>query len=152
MAARYSFRTTWRVDAAPQRVWRELERAIAGESDGWWPGFRVESPGAPAPGGVIGVVVRAPFGYRLRFSLRITDIVPARRLEAASGGDLDGRGSVEVGPRGGGSEIRFAWDVAVRRRWMRVTGSVLRPVFALAHGMVMRAGERGLRRAVAVGR
>jgi len=147
----YSFRTIWRVDASPEHVWAEIERVMAGESAGWWPAFRVERPAPLERGAALGVVVRAPFGYRLRIVLTLTDVEPRRSIAARSAGDLEGGGGIEITPEGGGSAMRFVWDVAVRKRWMRVASPILRPVFALAHGLVMRAGERGLRRAVASG-
>jgi hypothetical protein len=145
----YSFRTTWRVPAAPERCWAELEALATGAARSWWPGLRVIAP-APRmePGAEVVAAVRAPFGYGLRFALRITRAEGCGAVEAVSTGDLDGRGAVELRHRDAGCEIRFTWDVAVRRRWMIASGPVLRPVFSLAHLLVMRAGRRGLRRAL----
>ncbi|GAA1728953.1 hypothetical protein [Microbacterium paludicola] len=149
MSTRYSFRTRWSVDASPERSWQELVAVATGRSDGWWRSLRVTAPATRAePGAEIGARVRAPFGYSLRFVLRVTAVDKGRAIDAVSVGDLEGRGRVEVHPRGSGSELRFEWDVTARRRWMIAAGPVLRRVFALGHRIVMRAGERGLRRAV----
>ncbi|MBO3662473.1 hypothetical protein [Microbacterium stercoris] len=146
----YSFRTIWRVAAPAETVRAELTRVAARESGGWWPGFRVVEPASLEPGSVVRVVVTAPFGYRLRVALEVTEATD-RTVAARSTGDLEGAGRVEISSEGSGSAVRFTWEVAARRRWMRASGPVLRPVFALAHALVMRAGERGLRRAVASG-
>lgn len=149
MDARYSFRTVWRVDAAPGECWAEIERVATGRSGGWWRALRVVRPAtALEPGAELTAVVRAPFGYRLRFRLRIGAVDPGRFLSARSTGDLEGLGRIEVVGREAGSEVRIAWDVELRRPWMRAVSPLLRPVFVLAHGLVMRAGERGIREAL----
>lgn len=144
----YAFRTTWRVDAPPDRVWAAVEDAAAGRSR-WWQAFRIEDPAALESGARIEAVVRAPVGYRLRIGLTIADVVPGRLITARSSGDLLGDGRLEIAPRGSGSVLRFHWDVAIRKPWMRAASPILRPVFRAAHALVMRAGERGLRRALA---
>lgn len=149
MPAEYSFRTRWRIEAPADRCWREIVAVATGGSGAWWRRLRVTEPTSRLePGARIAAVVRAPFGYALRFALRITAVEAGHAVDADSRGDLHGRGRVEVHERGAGSEIRFAWDVTVRRRWMAVASPLLRPVFAAGHAVVMRAGERGLRRAL----
>jgi hypothetical protein len=150
MPSDYSFRTRWIVPAAPERCWAELERTVTGASGSWWPGLRIVRPAAALrPGAALRIAVRSPLGYGLRCDLRVTDLVPGRSLTADSTGDLSGRGRIRVDPDAAGSRIRFEWDVSPRRAWMRALSPVLRPVFSAAHGLVMRAGERGLRRALA---
>lgn len=67
------------------------------------------------------------------------------RLVAESTGDLVGRGSLDVTEDGPGSALTWTWEVETHRPWMRITGPLLRPVFVLAHTLVMRRGERGFR-------
>ncbi|WP_203138379.1 hypothetical protein [Microbacterium sp. JZ31] len=149
MRADYSFESRWAVPAPPGRCWREIERTVTGASGAWWPGVRVERPAsALTPGASVVLAVRAPLGYRLRCTLRITAIESDSSLDADSSGDLVGHGAIRIRPTGDGSAIEIRWDVTVQRAWMRMLSPVLRPVFAAAHGMVMRMGERGLRRAV----
>lgn len=153
--ADYSFRTRWTVAAPPAACWAAIERLVTGDGSNtaageWWRALRIERPAAAlARGARFAMSVRAPFGYRLRATLRITELEAGRTATAQSTGDLAGHGRIEVAPQGSGSAIRIAWDVTVGRRWMRVTGPVLRPAFVLAHWWVMRAGERGIRRALA---
>lgn len=145
----YAFRTLWRVPASADRVWHELERTISGAAEPWWPGVHIEAPAARLePGQAIGLVVRAPLGYRLRCTLRVRSVAERAWLIADSEGDLAGVGRIRVRPAGGGTEIRIWWDVRVQRPWMRALSPVLRPVFSAAHALVMRVGEHGLRRAL----
>lgn len=150
MSDAYSFRTRWLVPASRQRCWAEIERAVTGGAAPWWRALRIDtSARVLAPGVTIGMTVRAPLGYRLRCALRITAVGEGQWLTGDSDGDLVGTGRIDVAAHAQGAEVRFAWDVRARRRWMRVLGPVLWPVFAAAHTAVMRAGERGLRRALA---
>jgi hypothetical protein len=80
-------------------------------------------------------------------SLTLTDVGP-RRIAATGSGDLAGTGTVEVRSDAASTALVIRWDVVTRRRWMNATAPVLRPAFAFAHALVMRAGERGLRRAL----
>lgn len=146
---RYVFESCWSVPASPQRCWAAIERMLTPGGASWWPGISVsEFPGRLAAGEELALAVRSPFGYRLRVRLRLDDVVPVRRATAASTGDLVGTGLVEVDADGAGSRIVVRWDVQTRTPWMNRSAGVLRPVFVLAHSLVMRAGERGLRRAV----
>ncbi|GAA1931586.1 hypothetical protein GCM10009775_24620 [Microbacterium aoyamense] len=151
MAAAYSFVSRWRVGASADRCWSEIERMLApGAGPSWWRGVTlVETPSALEAGERMTLAVRSPLGYRLRVRLAIVDVVPGVRIVAASDGDLRGAGSIEVVPGGAdAASIVFHWDVATERPWMNRTAFVLRPVFERAHASVMRAGERGLARAL----
>ncbi|MCK6065191.1 MULTISPECIES: hypothetical protein [Microbacterium] len=147
----YDFTSRWRVAAGPPQCWSAAERMLRPGAATWWPGVSVAgAPSRMAPGERIALVVRSPFGYRLRVHLTVVSLAPGRRLVVRSDGDLAGVGTVELAPAGAAAtEIIVRWCVSTRRPWMNATAAVLRPVFVAAHAVVMRAGERGLRRAVA---
>lgn len=119
----------------------------------WWPGLRiVEPPEALVAGERLALLVRSPLGYRLRVRLTLTEVEPGRSIAAASTGDLRGAGRVVVAEAGEeASVVVFHWDVSTERAWMNATAFALRPVFERAHTAVMRAGERGMRTALAGG-
>jgi hypothetical protein len=127
-----------------------LERALQ-PGGSWWPGVSVPDPPARlAPGEPLTFRVRSPFGYVLRMRLRLTDVQPGVRIAAASTGDLDGTGSIEVSrSTTDGSRLTIRWEVRTRRPWMNVTARVLRPAFVAAHDRVMRTGEKALLTALA---
>jgi hypothetical protein len=147
----FAFHTVWRVDAPPEECWRAIERMLVPGARSWWRALRVVSaPGGLAAGADVDVVVTAPFGYRLRVRFALERVRPARQVVAAGSGDLTGRGILTLASAGqSGCRLDVDWRVVVERPWMRRTSWMLRPVFALAHALVMRAGERGLRRALA---
>lgn len=146
----YVLTSRWRIPATPEECWAATERMLRPGGRSWWPGVRV--PAAPArlaAGEELALVVRSPIGYRLRIRVTLTEALPARRLAARSTGDLAGTGSVDlVAVDAARTILRIRWEVATRRAWMNATAFLLRPAFVLAHAVVMRAGERGMRRAV----
>lgn len=152
----YRFASTWSVAAPADRCWTLLESALDGRRLEWWPHVRLRRVPAPAtgqdragllhPGDEIVMRVRSPLGYALASRLTVTS-VDRRAITAASTGDLEGEGSVRLSGDRDGTRIAWTWDVTPRRRWMLVAEPVLRPLFTCAHNVVMRGGERGLRRA-----
>jgi len=145
MDAPYAFESRWDVPAAPAQCWPLLERALQ-PGPSWWPGVTVpDPPDRIEPGALLTFRVRSRLGYVLRMRLRITEVRSGVRIAAASTGDLEGRGSIDVAPgEAGRTLITIRWQVVTRRRWMNATARVLRPVFVAAHGRVMRDGERAL--------
>ena len=151
-ARAYAFVSEWEADASAAQCWALLERALRPGPVPWWPAVRVDAVPEPlAPGGNIALTVRSPVGYRLHVGLTLTAVSPPRALAATSGGDLVGRGSLDIADRPGGARLTWTWQVEVRRPWMRRASPVLRPVFEAAHRTVMRRGERGFARLLAAG-
>lgn len=147
--ARYAFTSRWVIDADPARCWGEIERMLRPGAVTGWPGVRVvQAPRAVRAGESIRLAVRSPLGYRLRVDLALGEVDAPRVLAARSAGDLRGEGRVELHPRGAATEVRFTWNVETTLVWMNRAAPVLRPVFAAAHAVVMRAGERAMRRAL----
>lgn len=145
----YAFTSHWLVPATVEQCWDLCERSLTTGVVPWWSAVRLEPRTTPlAPGDVVRLRVRSPWGYRLRVALTITDLCPPWTLAAVSDGDLVGRGSLRLAPDepSGGARTRltWVWEVSLVRRWMRLASPVLRPAFAAAHAIVMRRGERGL--------
>lgn len=149
-AAGYALTSRWRIPAQRADCWAATERMLRPGGRSWWPGVRVSAaPARLEAGEELALVVHSPIGYRLRIRLVLTEVTHARHLVARSGGDLAGTGEVDLVDAGAaGTIVRIRWEVTTRRAWMNATACILRPAFELAHAAVMRAGERGMRRAV----
>lgn len=132
----------WSLPAARDVVWDAVDELLASDDPlAWWPSLRVDD----YDGSVVRVQVRSAFGYRLRFTLTDLQASPPHALTFAATGDLRGRGRAtftDAGPRR--CEVLIEWNVDTRRRWMRRTGWLLRPVFVAGHHLVMRQGRRHL--------
>ncbi|WP_146362126.1 hypothetical protein [Arthrobacter yangruifuii] len=123
---------------------------------------------------LLGTTVRLQFqaapGYRLSVTIHPTRALRPRSIEFDAGGDLAGTGRIRLFPVSSpapampagtaGAQPRIEtrprmetvtrmeidWRVMPTRRWMQVLTPVARPVFTAAHALLMRRGERGLRR------
>lgn len=139
-AAGFRFESVWDVPCSRGQLWRHLERLL--ESDDpmtWWPSVQV-TESIP---GRLALRTHSRFGYRLDFCLTDLVLQEPERMTFAAEGDLAGRGQVSFAARGtDAAAMLIDWRVEASRPWMRRTSWILRPVFTLAHRLVMREGQR----------
>jgi hypothetical protein len=140
--SRYRFRSAWRLDAAPDRVYDLLERPDRYPE--WWSQVRE----VRQTGDTSAVLrFRSALPYDLVVTARSTRHDPdGRVLEVALAGDLEGwaRWSVLAGPDHG-TRLVFEQEVVVRKPLMRRLALPCRPLFRANHAVMMRACRRGLR-------
>ncbi|MGW6689701.1 SRPBCC family protein [Streptomyces sp. NPDC054961] len=138
----------WDLAAPAPRVYAALERAD--DYPLWWPQVRAVAPVDDEGSGA--ALIRSALPLTLRVSADELLRDPARGiLEVALRGDLEGWARWTVRPRRGGARALYEQEVEVRRplmRWLSLPG---RPVFRLNHGLMMRAGRRGLAARLAAG-
>ena len=143
--ARYSFLTTWIVDAPRDAVWdaiHEIERWPE-----WWRGVssveKIEAGDADGIGAVYRHEWRSVIPYPVRFDTRITRIERPHLISAVADGELAGTGIWRLF-EDGGTTVTYAWDVRTTRAWMNLVAPVARPVFRWNHNVVMHQGGEGL--------
>ncbi|TGO06042.1 SRPBCC family protein [Serinibacter arcticus] len=149
MAAReHRFRSTWHLPAAPEAVWGVLADPTGWSS--WWPGLRSETVHVGDPDGVgtrSHAVFPSPLGYRLNLGLEVLSARAPHAVVLRAVGDLAGTARSTLEPDGArGTVLRIDWHVrltsAALTRMDRIAPWIADP----SHAVVMRAGERGLRR------
>ena len=142
----YTFVTTWRLDAPREAVWDEIEAGLAADDPvPWWGAVTATAVGEVSGG--YDLRARSAFGYRLDFRARDLVVERPDALRFRSVGDLEGTGDLWFADTpGGGTTLTITWDVVATRPWMVRAEPVLRPVFVVAHGLVMASGERRLNR------
>jgi hypothetical protein len=103
----------------------------------------------------VGAVYRTSWGSRLPYQMNIeTRVLRAERprlIEVEAQGDVLGRGEWRLSPWGGGTRVRYCWEVGLARPWMRRLALLLHPVFAWNHHQVMAAGAVGMAKALGTG-
>ncbi|HJE76792.1 MAG TPA: SRPBCC family protein [Brevibacterium epidermidis] len=149
-SALFHFDERWIVDAGIESVWAVLERVDQWPE--WWPGLTAaERVGvghdeavdiSVTPGSRARLLVRAPIGWSLRFSIEVDEVDAPHLIRFQSDGDLRGEGLWTLTASEGVTAIDAMWCVATTRTIIRA----MRPLSGLMHGAVMSAGERGLRR------
>jgi uncharacterized protein YndB with AHSA1/START domain len=150
--AEYHFVSTWQIQAPIERVWEEIYHAERWPS--WWK--YVAGVDELEPGAADGVgkrqrlLFRTRLPYTLGFDVRVTCVQPPSMLEAAATGELEGTGRWTLTSAGGGTRVRYTWDVRTTRLWMNLLAPVARPVFSWNHGELMREGGESLARRLGV--
>ena len=142
---RYVFQSIWRLDVAPDEVYQAL--ADVETYPTWWPQVR---GGRRLDDGSGEIVCRSLLPYDLTFVAHRLVEDPVRRiLRARLDGDLNGTSEWTVTAAGSGTTATFDEDVTVGSGMIRAAGIAARPVLRFNHDLMMRAGERGLRRHLA---
>ena len=144
----YAFTTEWRVRAPIEAVWERI--ADASRWPEWWRGLERVVDLAPGGANRLGAVQRFTWKGRLPYTLdvemRVTRSEPPVLLESSARGELDGIGRWRLSRVGNGTLIRYEWNVRTTKRWMNALAPVAGPLFRWNHDVVMRGGERGLKR------
>jgi hypothetical protein len=138
----YLFRSEWRIAAGPDEVYATLQDVEHYPT--WWPqvvraGWLDDSSGE--------LVVRSTLPYELKVVLHRDREDPDERvLQARITGDMTGTSRWTVTATDSGSLAVFDEDVDMHKRLVRLAGRVARPALRFNHDMMMRSGEKGLRR------
>jgi uncharacterized protein YndB with AHSA1/START domain len=140
-ADHYRFRSTWRIDTDPARVYATLADVATYPS--WWPQVHAATQLDDVSGEVR---CRSMLPYDLVFVVRRElEDAEDRILRATLDGDLAGTSRWTITPDGAGTLAVFDEDVVVRKALIRLVGPMARPALRLNHDRMMRGGERGLR-------
>jgi hypothetical protein len=139
---RYVFRSEWRIDADPDRVYAAL--ADVPGYPGWWHEVR-QTEQLSDTAGRVRCRSLLPYDLTMVLTREVEDPV-ARVLRARLEGDLNGVSTWTVTPDGSGSLAVFDEDVTVGKAAVRAAGRLARPALKFNHNRMMRSGERGLRK------
>lgn len=142
MKSDYVLVSRWTIGRSREALWEVVDELLATDDPVvWWPSVQVMD----YADGNLRLRAASGLGYAVRFTLSGLEKARPDLLTFDAQGDLRGRGVVrfvELGP--GSCAMDIDWRVAADRRWMRWSGWLLRPIFVLGHGLVMRRGERNL--------
>ena len=145
MRTLYRFSHEWQVAATTDAV-RALLEDVPGYG-AWWPRVRVVGDASTETRRAARLEVRAPLGYRIRFS-NTESVTTREELRALLAGDLDCWCVWRVTPVPGGTRVVFAQEVEARSRLLRLASPLLHHALAAQHARVMRGAETGMRRAL----
>jgi len=150
--ARYSFLSTWALDARLDDVWEAIYATEHWPE--WWQGVKVAErldAGQRNGGRDDGVgsihryVWRSRLPYDIEFRMRTSRVERPYLLEGVADGALRGTGRWRLWS-GNGTAVTYEWDVETTIPWMNAIAPLGRPVFHWSHDHVMRNGGRGLAR------
>ncbi len=141
---RFHFRSLWQLSATPGEVFDVLERA--GDYPTWWPQVREVRELEETQGEAR---IRSVLPYDLWITGRALRRDPdAGVLELEISGDVEGWARWTVTAEDGRRVTTAVYEqqVEVRKPLMRMLIPAASPFFRANHALMMRAGERGLRR------
>ena len=146
MPTEYLFESRWRLDATPAAVYEALREVE--QYPQWWP----QVVGVRRIDEVSGELrCRSLLPYDLVFVVhREVEDASSGLLRARLDGDLSGTSQWTVRGDGDGAVAVFEESVEVRKRMVRAAGRLVRPALRFNHDLMMRAGEKGLRRHLSV--
>jgi uncharacterized protein YndB with AHSA1/START domain len=150
----YSFVTLWHLDAPIDRVFPMIDDSLRWPS--WWPSVlsveQLEEGGPDLLGTVRRYTFRGRLPYSLAFDVTATKREPPHALTGSAAGELEGEGRWTLTENGGGTLVRYEWDVRTTIRWMDVFAVLpfVDSIFAFNHHGIMREGMGGLCRQLGV--
>jgi uncharacterized protein YndB with AHSA1/START domain len=151
--ADYRFITNWNINAPVERVYAAIEDANSWPQ--WWRGVistvELEPGDATGIGSIRRTVWKSALPYKLEFGSEVVRIEKNRLIEVRAFGQLDGRGVWQLESNGDDkTRARYDWTVQTTKPWMNVLSPIARPIFRWNHDVIMRWGEEGLDRHLAV--
>jgi hypothetical protein len=147
VAARYEFRTVWRVAGTTAEVRDVL--ADGPSLTRWWPSVyldvhALDEGGDGGVGSETALLTKGWLPYTLRWTLRIVEPITDSGYALTATGDLDGTGRwtfVQDGPE---VVITYDWRVGASKPLLRRLTWLLRPAFSANHHWAMARGEESL--------
>ena len=127
----------------PDELWEAMAQVDAYRV--WWPWLRGFDAAALATGAVWSAVVQPPLPYRLRFDLRLDDVMAPRHVSAEVTGDIAGSARLEITPTFDGSELHLVSELAPTNAVLRTIAQLALPMVRFGHEWVLDTGLRQFR-------
>lgn len=145
MSTEYRFDNEWRLRAPLERVYAAL--ADVESYQRWWPQVR-EVRWVDVDSGSVRVRSLLPYTLDLVLTRDAQDEAHGI-LRVLVAGDLEGWCAWQLTSEGSGTRAVFSQEVKVTSPILRRTPIAIRPLLRGNHALMMRSGERGLRRYLA---
>ena len=129
-----------RFPVPPEELWAAMGRVDDYRT--WWPWLRAFDAVELRDGEVWSATVRPPLPYRLRFDLRLHDVVAPSHVSAEVTGDLVGTARIEIVPIADGASLHVVSDLAPANRMLRSVMRVAPHVARFGHDWVLSTGLR----------
>ena len=146
--AEYKFVDHWMIRAPIDQVYRTI--ADPRTYPQWWPDYDritiLKDVPFPYVGGRAELLVKSPFGYRLRLEVETAAAEPPTFLATRSYGQLEGTGDWAFREEDGETHVTWTWIVRSNHPVLNRLEFVLKPLFGLSHVLVSGRGHRGLKR------
>jgi hypothetical protein len=143
------YQRTFTFPVRAAQLWAAMTEFDAFSS--WWSWLREFSvEGVPLHvGTVLHGVVEPPLPYRMRLDVVVEHCEPARRIDAAIHGDLEGTAALDLDGDDHETSVHAAWTIEMMQTPMRLAARIGYPVLRWGHDRVVDATVDGFRRHLA---
>jgi uncharacterized protein YndB with AHSA1/START domain len=128
----------FRFDATPTALWAALDSVD--DYPRWWPWLHHFDARALAAGEEWRCTVKPPLPYVVRFTIRLDEVQPERRIAASVSGDIDGPGLLAIEPDGDGCAVTLTSTLRPTNTALRAAAIVGRPLVRYGHDWVLDIG------------
>lgn len=146
--ALYKFVDHWYIKAPVETVYEYISNPRTYPQ--WWHWYDsvriTKEVEYPHIGGQAELLIRSPFGYRLKIEVETVAADPPHMLKTVSRGDLAGTGDWEFRQEGDTTHAIWTWIVESNQPLLNRLEWLLKPVFAFSHVLVSGSGHRGLKK------
>ncbi len=146
-SSHYHFTTHWRVQAAPEEVYRILENAA--DLPRWWPSVYLDvqetKPEEADQPSVYHLYTKGWLPYTLRWQFQTVEKVPYKKMTLRATGDFNGVGIWTFQEDGQWVDITYDWKIQTNKPLLRRLSFLLKPVFSANHRWAMASGEKSLK-------
>ena len=111
----------------------------------WWPWLRHFDADALEAGDRWEAVVQPPLPYRVRFTIHLDEVSPAKHIVARILGDIAGSARVDIVETSTGSRLRLVSSLEPTSSVLRAVAAVGAPVARFGHEWVLKTGVRQFR-------
>jgi uncharacterized protein YndB with AHSA1/START domain len=143
---RYSFLTTWLLEASRHAAWEVLQDPVRWPE--WWRGVvrvsELDAGDSDRVGSRYRIAWRSRIPYELEFDFTVQRVDPPCCMVGEADGDLRGSGTWRLFEQDRITAVVYEWTVDTTRPWMNALRPIARPVFEYNHDLVMRWGGEGL--------
>jgi len=151
VSTNYYFTTNWRIESTVTKVYDILSEPC--DLKRWWPSVYLDvqelAPGEKnGVGKVVQLHTKGWLPYTLHWRFRVTEVNKPEGFSLEAFGDFKGTGVWTFLQDGPWVDVRYDWNIEVKKPLLRYFSWLLRPVFAANHRWAMSKGEESLRREI----
>jgi hypothetical protein len=146
----YSFLSHWEIKAPLKEVWDYIDRGK--DWHAWWRSVVktkvLQESVDNGPGQIIEYTWKSFLPFKLKINFKITGRELYREIRGESTGDLAGTGVWRFEERNGITYVDYQWEVESTKKLVNFLSHFMKGFFTYNHNVIMRRGEKGLKKAM----
>ena len=146
----YSFISHWEINAPVSVVWDYIDKGEEWHS--WWRSVvktkLLQKGDNNGIGEIIQYTWKSFLPFKLKINFKITGKDLYKEIRGESTGDLIGAGVWRFEERNGITYVDYQWEVESTKKLVNFLSHFMKGFFTYSHNVIMRRGEKGLKKAL----